>query len=77
MSYEFETVGLANELLAEQSRRIAALEEFIRMEVRRCEMQAGIMRDTKRTGGWEGAEKVAMAFDRAADRCREILNSPS
>lgn len=68
---------LADELLVEQADRIAALEEFIRMEVRRNEMQAGVMRDKKRTGGWDGAERVAMAFDRAADRCRDILNAPT
>jgi len=71
------TTKEANSLLEEQARRIASLEEFLRMEVRRSEMQAGIMRDRQRTGGWEGAEKVAMAFDRAADRCRDILNAPS
>jgi hypothetical protein len=33
---------------------------------RTAEMSANIMRDTKRTGGWEGAEKTASAFDRLA-----------
>ena len=50
------------------------LREFIRMEVRKAEMQAAVMRNPVRTGGWEGAEKVAMAFERAAIRHREILN---
>lgn len=57
-------------------KRIADLEEFIRMEVRKMEMQANVMRDTRRTGGWEGAEKVAMAFERSAERHREMLQKP-
>lgn len=36
-------------------------------EIRRtAEMSAEIMRDPRRTGGWEGAERVARAFDRIA-----------
>lgn len=54
-------------------KRIAELEAFIRMEVRKAEMQAAVMRDAKRTGGWEGAENVAMAFERAAIRHSEML----
>jgi hypothetical protein len=30
------------------------------------EMQAAIMRDPQRTGGWKGAERVASAFERQA-----------
>lgn len=59
---------------ATKTKRIAELEEFIRMEVRKMEMRANIMRDTSRTGGWEGAENVAMAFERAAIRHREMLS---
>jgi hypothetical protein len=63
-----------SDLAIEQARRIADLEEFIRREVRKAEMQAAIMRNLERTGGWAGAESVAMAFERAAERHREILN---
>lgn len=36
-------------------------------EIRRtAEMSAEIMRDSRRTGGWEGAERVARQFDRIA-----------
>ena len=54
--------------------------ERARRLYRTLEMSAGIMRDRKRTGGWEGAERTANAFDRAAVNAREIhaaLSSPS
>ncbi|MHA4875494.1 hypothetical protein, partial [Enterococcus faecium] len=36
-------------------------------EIRRiAEMSAEIMRDSRRTGGWEGSERVARQFDRIA-----------
>lgn len=34
---------------------------------RTAEMSAEIMRDRERTGGWEGAERVARQFDRIAE----------
>ena len=37
--------------------------ETLRRLYRTAEMSAAIMRDTERTGGWEGAERVARAFD--------------
>jgi 4-aminobutyrate aminotransferase-like enzyme len=58
-------------------KRIAELEEFLRLEIRKMEMQANIMRDKRRTGGWEGAEKVAMAFERSAIRHQDILDGKS
>lgn len=38
--------------------------EKVRRIARTAEMSAGIMRDRRRTGGWEGAERTANAFDR-------------
>ena len=49
------------------------LVEEVRRAMRTAEMSAGIMRDHKRTGGWEGAEKTANAFDRIARRLRAAL----
>lgn len=40
---------------------------------RGAELQAHVMRDPLRTGGWAGAEKVADAFDDIADRARAAL----
>lgn len=54
------------ELFVEAAQRVEALESVIRLEKRVCEMSANIMRDAKRTGGWEGAERTANAFDRIA-----------
>jgi hypothetical protein len=39
------------------------------------ELLASAMRNPERTGGWEGAEKVAQCFDRAADRARAALTA--
>jgi hypothetical protein len=39
---------------------------------RTAQMQASIMRDPVRTGGWEGSDKVADAFDDLAERVREL-----
>lgn len=51
--------------------------ERLRSELHRikrtAEMSAGIMRDTRRTGGWDGAEKTARAFDGIADRARDAI----
>lgn len=58
--------------------RITQLEEFCRTEARIQEMQAELMRDPMRTGGWSGAKRVADAFERSAIRHREILeNQPA
>ncbi len=43
-----------------------SIEEKFRMIRRTAEMSAGIMRDARRTGGWDGAERVARQFDRIA-----------
>jgi len=43
-------------------------------------MSAALMRDPARTGGWQGSERVAQAFDRMADKSRtlhEALLEPS
>lgn len=40
--------------------------EELRCLARTAEMSANIMRDPRRTGGWEGSERVANAFDRMA-----------
>jgi hypothetical protein len=53
---------------------LTEVEEVIRKEVRINEMQAGIMRDPRRTGGWDGAGRVAATFDRAAQRMRAALS---
>ena len=41
--------------------------ETLRRIRRTAEMSAGIMRDAKRTGGWDGAERVARQFERIAE----------
>lgn len=46
--------------------------EIVRRIKRTCEMSAGIMRDRERTGGWEGAEKVARQFDRLAELASQL-----
>lgn len=48
--------------------------EEIRRAMRAAECSAEIMRDTKRTGGWAGAENTARAFDRIGKRLREVLD---
>jgi hypothetical protein len=73
----------ASQKVIEQSAEIARLtrerdaaRKALHKIKRTCEMSAGIMRDTARTGGWDGAERVAMQFDRLADRACAAL-SPS
>jgi hypothetical protein len=46
--------------------------EIVRRIKRTCEMSAGIMRDRERTGGWQGAEKVARQFDRLAELASQL-----
>lgn len=50
----------------------AVLIEELRRLYRGLEMSAGIMRDRKRTGGWEGAEKTAAAFARYAATAQSL-----
>lgn len=47
---------------AEEALKEAA--DALAIEARANEMSANIMRDRRRTGGWEGAERTAAAFDR-------------
>lgn len=49
-------------------------ETTVYREARSTEMSASIMRDSKRTGGWAGAENTAKAFDRTATRLRTLHN---
>lgn len=50
--------------------RIAEMREILRQIRRTAEMSANIMRDRRRTGAWDGAEKVARQFDRIAALAR-------
>ena len=60
-------------LLAAEQAQSAQLQEALAevegllFRIRRTsEMSANIMRDARRTGGWEGSEKTARQFDRLA-----------
>lgn len=56
------------------------LVEKVRRIARTAEMSAGIMRDAKRTGGWQGAENTARAFDRLSGNAWEVhaaLSTPT
>lgn len=55
------------------SKRVVELEDFLREEARRMEDLAAAMRNPERNGGWDGAEKVAQAFERASFRCLDII----
>ena len=55
------------------SKRVVELEDFLRQEARRMELLADAMRNPERTKGWAGAETVAKAFERAAERHRELI----
>jgi hypothetical protein len=46
--------------------------EMARRLYRGLEMQAAIMRDPARTGGWDGAERVAAAFERQAEAAKKL-----
>ena len=46
--------------------------EVARRHYRALEMSAAIMRDPKRTGGWEGAERTARAFERQAETAKSL-----
>ena len=48
--------------------------EMTRQVYRACEMSAEIMRDARRTGAWEGAERVASAFERQAKNARNAYD---
>jgi hypothetical protein len=43
------------------------LRETLRRLKRTGELSAAIMRDTRRTGAWEGAERTARAFERMGE----------
>ncbi len=55
--------------LLERERELGALRQTMHEVRRMAEMSAEIMRDRRRTGSWEGAERVAKQFDRIAKRC--------
>lgn len=59
----YEEAAAAIEAL--RAERDAALARLHRIS-RTSELSAAVMRDKTRTGGWEGAERVARAFDRIA-----------
>ena len=46
--------------------------EAARRLYRGLEMQAAIMRDPARTGGWSGSERVAAAFERQARAAKQL-----
>lgn len=48
------------------------LAEAARRIYRTLEMSAGIMRDPGRTGGWEGSERTASAFERQAIAAKSL-----
>lgn len=50
---------------------VGAIEQARRL-YRGLEMSAGIMRDERRTGGWEGAERTAAAFERYAEDAKGL-----
>jgi single-stranded DNA-specific DHH superfamily exonuclease len=64
----------AHERAERAERERDRMERALRKEMRIAELQASIMRDPRRTGGWEGAENVASAFDRTRLRCAEALS---
>jgi hypothetical protein len=49
------------------------LREALQHIKRTSEMSANLMRDTQRTGGWRGAERVAEAFERISSRAEDAL----
>lgn len=51
---------------------LADATETARRLYRGLEMQAGLMRDHQRTGGWEGADRVASAFERQSVKAKEL-----
>jgi hypothetical protein len=52
--------------------RIARAAVFV---MRVSEESAKLMRDPVRTGGWDGAERVARHYDRIAHQIREALEA--
>lgn len=71
-----------DERMSQQKHQIRELEHqvammrpaLIRIE-RGAELQAHVMRDSLRTGGWAGAESVADAFADIAERARTALQA--
>ena len=48
--------------------------EVARRHYRALEMGAAIMRDPQRTGGWEGAERTARAFEHQAETAKGLFD---
>lgn len=61
---------LTSELDAAREGLSGAVEDLRRI-YRGCEMSAAIMRDPLRTGGWEGSEKTARAFESYSTRAKD------
>lgn len=56
---------------------VRRLREELRRIARTAEMSAEIMRDPRRTGGWDGAERVANSYGRMAIKARAALGETS
>jgi hypothetical protein len=69
MTIERGTPMKAISKLSRHGRLVATLKDL----ERRTELLASAMRDTRRTGGWKGAEEVARAFDRINATCASAL----
>lgn len=54
-------------------RHVAEMRRALNRIARGAELRARVMRDPLRTGGWEGAEKAADAFDDIAKHARDAL----
>ena len=52
---------------------LAECHETLRRLKRTGELSAAIMRDTRRTGAWEGAERTARAFERMGEFAARAL----
>lgn len=62
---------------SEKEAALAACRDDLHMVKRMAEMSAGIMRDPRRTGAWEGAERVARQFDRIAVKASLKTKEPT
>jgi hypothetical protein len=63
---------------AERDAAIAERDQIanaVKMQSRACELLASAMRNNKRTGGWEGADGVASAFDRVSAKLRAAIGT--
>jgi hypothetical protein len=71
-----DSVGeLVNKIHAAIAKPASNHAAVLRRVERGARLQASVMRDPLRTGGWEGAEKVADAFEDIADRAAEALTT--